>query len=129
MSEYKTYAQRGAAVLLKLGLTTNEVQAVPAPLVPQDRTYTSAVALRNWLREHNLKPARLHLMSEGPHARRSWLLFEKAFGRDVVVGITSVPAAGYDPKRWWRTSLGVRGVISEALAYGYARFLFWPGKD
>ena len=129
LSEYKTAAQRGAAVLVKLGLSTNEVQAVPAPLVQQDRTYTSAVTLRKWLREHSVQPAQLHLISEGPHARRSWLLFEKAFGREVTIGVTAVPAEGYDPKRWWRSSLGVRGVIGEALAYGYARFLFWPGKE
>jgi len=129
LSEYKTYAQRGAAVLVKLGLSTNDVQAVPAPLVRQDRTYTSAVALKTWLRAHDLKPARLQLVSEGLHARRSWLLFEKAFGKEVTVGVISVPAEGYDPKLWWRSSLGVRGVISEALAYGYARVLFWPRKE
>jgi hypothetical protein len=129
LSEYKTYAERGAAVLLKLGLTTNEVQAVPAPLIRQDRTYMSAVTLRKWLLEHGASPTRLHLMTEGPHARRSWLLFEKAFGGGVSVGITAIPVRDYDPKHWWRSSAGVRGVIGEALAYAYARLLFWPGAE
>src|ERR1041384_2949097 len=31
LSEYRTYAERGAASLTKMGLATNEVQAVPAP--------------------------------------------------------------------------------------------------
>src|ERR1043165_4414 len=74
LSEYKTYAEGGAATLLKLGLPANSVQAVPSGWVMQDRTYTAAVALRDWLRQHGIQPTKIHLMSEGPHARRSRLL-------------------------------------------------------
>ncbi len=131
LSQYHTYAELGAATLLKLGLNSNSVVAVPAPLVPQDRTFTAAVALRNWLRAHGVAPTKIQLLSEGPHARRSRLLFEKAMGKEVAVGITSIecPQAEYDPRAWWRTSLGVRGVIDEAVAYGYARFLFRATKE
>lgn len=124
LSEYKTYAQLGAAVLLKLGMDTNAVQAVPAPWIRQDRTYTGAVFLREWLRGHGRAVSEIHLMSQGLHARRSRLLFEKAFGRGVKVGITSIPSREYDPRHWWRYSAGVRGVVDEAIAYVYARFLF-----
>src|SRR4051812_40801549 len=43
LSEYKSFAELGTATLEKIGLGTNEVQAVPAPLVQQDRTYNSAI--------------------------------------------------------------------------------------
>ena len=46
MSEFKTYAELGASVLIKFGLRTNVVQAVPTPNVVQDRTYTSAITLK-----------------------------------------------------------------------------------
>ncbi|HYG33673.1 MAG TPA: ElyC/SanA/YdcF family protein, partial [Clostridia bacterium] len=108
LSEYGTYAEVGAATLVILGLHTNEVQAVPAPLVRQDRTYTAARALRNWLREHNIQCTQVHLITEGPHARRSRLLFQKALNSDCTVGVTAVPVRGYDPQRWWRSSGGVR---------------------
>src|SRR5438876_293079 len=52
LSEYRTYAELGAATIAKLGLGTNVVQPVPAPLVLQDRTFASAVALKHWLRGH-----------------------------------------------------------------------------
>jgi uncharacterized SAM-binding protein YcdF (DUF218 family) len=126
LSEYKTYAQLGGAVLLKLGISTNELQVVPAPWVRQDRTYTAAVSLADWLRTAGVHPATVHLISEDTHARRSWLLYEKALGHGVQVGVTAVPPRDYDPHRWWRSSLGVRSVIGETLAYSYARFLFWP---
>lgn len=126
LSEYKTYAQRGTAILLKLGLTTNEVQAVPCGPVRKDRTYAAAVALGDYLRENGGIPDRVHLITEGPHARRSRLLLQMALGREAEVGVTAIPIPDYDPDRWWDSSAGVRGVIGEAIAYGYARFLFRP---
>jgi len=129
LSEYKTYAERGTAVLVKLGLTTNEVQAVPAPLVRADRTYTAALSLRRWAADHNLVLNSLHLMSEGPHTRRSRLVFEKALGPKTCVGVTAISVRDYDAEHWWRSSAGVRGVVGEFLAYLYARFLFYPAKQ
>jgi hypothetical protein len=122
--EYKTLAELSAATLLKLGLSTNEVQAVPAAWVRQDRTYTAAVTLKKWWRDHGLAPTIVNLMSGGPHARRSRLLFEKALGPGVKVGVISVPDRNYDPQHWWRSSPGFRIITGEALAYGYARVLF-----
>jgi len=129
LSEYRTYAERGAAVLLKWGLTTNEVQAVPAPDVMQDRTYTAAVSLAKWLREHHLAPTGVQLVSVGPHARRSRLLYQMALGPGVHVGVIAVPDKDYDPERWWRYSAGVRGVIDESVAYIYAKFFFHPPPE
>lgn len=129
LSEYKTYAELAAATLLKLGLSTNAVQAVPAPFVPQDRTYTSAVYLRRWLHEHGVSPAKFNLLTLGPHARRSRLLFEKALGKRAIVGVIVVPVRDYEPRRWWRSSQGFRSVTGEALAYGYVRFIFRAPKE
>jgi hypothetical protein len=126
LSEYKTFAQRGAATLLKLGLTTNDVQAVPAGLVMRDRTYNCAVFLRQWLLDHHETPARFNLMTVGAHARRSRLLFQKALGQEAVVGVVAIEDDAYDAKHWWHYSAGVRTITSEAIAYLYARFLFHP---
>jgi hypothetical protein len=124
LSEYKTYAELGTATLLKLGMSTNEVEAVPAPRVHRDRTYASAVALRKWFAEHGLAPNKLNLMTGGPHARRSRLLFTKALGKDVSVGVVAMRTSEYDPQHWWRSSQGFRLVTGEAIAYAYARVLF-----
>lgn len=126
LSEYKTYAELAAATLVKRGLATNMVQAVPSSLVIQDRTYTSAVSLKKWFESHHLAVSRVHLMTEGPHARRSRLLFQKALGKKIKVGITAIPLRDYDPQHWWRSSAGVRAVIDESIAYVYARLFFHP---
>jgi len=124
LSEYRTYAELGAATLLKLGMPTNAVQAVPAPRVNRDRTYASAVTLRQWFADHGMTPDKINLMSGGPHARRSRLLFQKAFGSGVTIGVIAGPVSEYDPRHWWRSSQGFRVVTSEAIAYLYARVLF-----
>ena len=129
LSQYKSYAELGAARLIKIGIDSNAVQAVPAPKVLQDRTYVAALTLKHWFLEHGIKPQKIHLISEGPHCRRSRLLYQEAMGKDVIIGVTSIPSEDYDEAHWWRYSAGVRNVIGEGLAYIYARFLFHPPKD
>jgi len=129
LSEYRTYAELGAAVVTKLGLATNEVHAVPAPDVRQDRTYASAVALKRWMnREGRTVPA-LTVVSVGAHARRTRLLYERAFGAGTEIGIIAVPDREYEPHRWWASSSGVRDVVDETVAYLYARFIFRAPKE
>ncbi|HOX56722.1 MAG TPA: YdcF family protein [Candidatus Paceibacterota bacterium] len=129
LTDYTNYAHVGVAVLLKLGLSTNEVQALPCTDVQRDRTYNTAVCLKHWLREQGLVRTRVNLITVGPHARRSRLVFEKALGRGVTVGIQAAPVIGYDPARWWQSSAGVRHVTGELIAYAYARLLFHPPAE
>jgi hypothetical protein len=124
LSEYRTFAELGAATLVRLGLDTNAVQAVPAPRVRLDRTYASALALKNWLGSHGVVETNLNVISLGPHSRRSRLLFEKALGKDYKVGIIAIENQEYDAKQWWASSAGVRSMLDEIIAYLYTRLSF-----
>ena len=64
------------------------------------------------------------VVTEDVHARRTWLLFQEAFGKGIKVGIIAVPNPDYDADHWWRSSEGFREVIGEAVAYAYAKLLF-----
>jgi uncharacterized SAM-binding protein YcdF (DUF218 family) len=116
----------GAELLKKYAVPPAYVQMVPAHEVGRDRTYTSAVALRNWFQTHGLKIHSFTIYTEDAHARRTRLLFQKAFGPEVTVGVIAIPDPDYDPAHWWRYSEGVRTVLGESIAYLYARFLFHP---
>jgi hypothetical protein len=129
LSEYRNYAELGAAILLKFGLSTNVVQPVPTPDTRRDRTYAMARSVDRWMREHGMTPAKVNLMTLGPHARRSRLLFQWAMGKGVTVGVTAIPSRNFDPAHWWRSSYGARAMISETVAYAYARCLFHPGDQ
>ncbi len=129
LSDYKNYAYIGAASLVKLGLSTNDVQAVPTGAIRRDRTYAMALTLKHWLREHGAAPTKVNVMTGGPHARRSRLMFEKAMGKDVTVGVIAIPDQDYAGRHWWHSSQGVRSVIDETIAYAYARLLFYPPDE
>ncbi len=129
LSEYKNYANMGAATLVKLGMSTNDVQPVPTEFTRRDRTYAMALSLKACLRQQQPTPTKVNLITEGPHARRSRLMFEKALGGGFTVGVLALPGRDYDERSWWHSSQGVRTVIGEALAYAYARLLFHPRED
>ena len=102
---------------------------VPTRVQTRDRTYSSAVELRRWFEAHHNVPKTLTVATLGPHARRTRLLYEEAFGSQTKIGIISIPDREYDRRRWWRYSEGVKEMISEGAAYLYARFLFQPGAQ
>lgn len=126
INDYNTEAAAGADLLSIAGIPNNCLQMVPSHVWNRNRTYYSAVALRDWFRAHHVQIHSMNVLTEEAHARRTWLLFQEAFGNDVRVGIISVPNPDYDAKHWWRYSDGVRDVIGEAIAYLYAKFFFWP---
>jgi hypothetical protein len=47
-------------------------------------------------------------------------------GDNVQVGVISVRNPDYDARRWWLYSEGAREVVSEVIAYLYARIFFHP---
>jgi len=126
INDYNTSASVGADLLRKNGLPNESLQMVPSRVMDHDRTYGSVIALQNWFREHNMPVRCINVLTENVHARRSRLLFSKALGDGMSVGIIAIPNPDYDGRRWWRYSEGVKDVGSEAIAYLYARFLFHP---
>jgi hypothetical protein len=71
----------------------------------------------------------LDVLSWDAHARRTQLLYQKALGDNVLVGIVAAGNPEYNANEWWTSSAGVRTVIGETLAYLYARFLFYPHES
>jgi len=122
-------ASNAAARLKWLGLEPQFVRAAPSPVKYRDRTFASAAALKQWFETNHESVNSFNLVTLGPHARRSRLLFEKAFQGTMRVGIISIQNREYDPHRWWKSSEGVKETISEALAYCYARLFFVPAEE
>ena len=124
VNDYQTSASVGADLLKQVGVPAELVQMVPSHVIGRDRTYSSAAALREWLRDHNLRPRAINIVTEGAHARRTRLLFQRALGPNVAVGVISIPSPDFDAKRWWYYSEGVEDVIEEGIGYLYAITLF-----
>ena len=127
-NDFMTSASVGADLLKKAGVPEQSLQMVPSRVMDRDRTYGSAVALRNWFRHHNMVVSGINVVTEDVHARRTRLLFQKALGKKVQVGIIAVANADYPANKWWHYSQGLKNVVSEFAAYLYARFLFFPSE-
>jgi hypothetical protein len=123
-----TFADWGVSKLIRLGVPTNLIQRVPSWVEQKDRTYYSAVAVRDWFSANHIPIKRMDVFTEGAHARRTRLLYEKAFGDEVQIGIIAAVDPEFDPSHWWQSSEGVREVIGEGIAYLYARILFHPSR-
>lgn len=129
VNDFQTAASVGADLLKKEGIRAEVVQMVPTRVIGRDRTYSSAIALREWLRRHDLRVGSVNIVTEGAHARRTRLLFQEAMGRDVEVGVISVPSPDFDATHWWYYSEGVQAILEEGLGYLYAKFLFYPQEN
>jgi hypothetical protein len=127
-SEFGSFAEFGAATAVKLGFDSGKVHAAPSPETRQDRTYLSAASVREWLRQRGPIPARINVVSLGPHARRTRLLYKAAFAGVADVGVIAVDDRAFEGRRWWTSSPGFRSVTGELIAYGYARLLFRAPK-
>jgi hypothetical protein len=110
--------------LVKNGVPEERVAKVVTVSVFKDRTYHSALGAKEWLATNNIAISGINVATVGPHARRSRLLYKRAFGPDVPLGIISLSPRSYNRHRWWTYSEGVREMIGEIIAFVYARFLF-----
>ncbi len=118
---FATYADATAVRLLRAGVESNRVTAVPAPRARTDRTWASAMALSRYLDERGERKGAFVLATHAPHARRSGFLFKEALGGGCTVEVLAITPANYDRRTWWRCSDGFKTVIFELLAYPYAR--------
>ena len=125
---FATYAERAASLARGFGLPEAELAVVPAPASAQERTFRSAVSVRQWVEASGTAMDSLDVYSWGPHARRSRWLYQRAFGDAVAVGVIASAPRSFDSDAWWRSSDGARAVLSELAAWLWARMFFEPGQ-
>ena len=114
----------GGEKLIRFGVPSDLVVTTSSDEAQRDRTFHAAMAVKRWLQDQGFRTASIDVVTIGPHARRSRLLYESALGSEVNVGIIAVEDPRFDPKHWWRSSVGVRTVIDESIAYLYVRVFF-----
>jgi hypothetical protein len=111
-------------LLVSDGLPDGKLTTLFPNVARKDRTYHSALVVKEWAATQHLPIDALNVATPGPHARRSRLLYEKAFGPKVKIGVIALRMPEYDPAHWWQTSDGFREVTGEMIAYVYARIFF-----
>lgn len=124
-SPFASYAER-AAHRLRQRLPALRIDAVPTPRTAQDRSYASAVWVRDWARQHAVPVETIDVYSLGAHARRSRMVYRLAFGETTRVGIIAGRPHDNDVERWWTTSEAAKGVLGETLSLAWTQCCFRP---
>ncbi len=126
-SKYGNYAQMAADYLIQHGVPRELILVVPAPPSAQERTFLSAVMLRESAQRLGIKLDAIDVYSSGAHARRSRLLYQLALGKRIRVGVLAARPEDYDPEAWWRTSNGVESIVFQTIGLLWVKCFFWPG--
>lgn len=126
--DYASYAEKAAVFLVRQGLNKQLVKAVPAPASAQNRTFLSAVMVRDWLTREYPQINQFDVVSLGVHARRTQQLYQTAFNDTTSIGIYAVNTKRYRIDQWWKTTEGLKAVLAEVLGIGYNLCCFDPGE-
>ena len=123
---WSNYADKSANYFVTHGLAAAKIVSIPSPASAQNRTYLSAVMVRDWFAKKSIKVNELDVFSQGVHSRRTRFLYELALPASSI-GIYASEPEGYQLPSWWGTSQGAKTVITEAIGFIWTICFFEPG--
>jgi hypothetical protein len=118
--ERSSSAILAANQLEDLGVERRFIVALSVPEVARHRTFTSALAVKEWLKRSEVRTKGINVFTIGPHARKSLVLFTRALGTAYSVGVIAGADEDYDPARWWMSPKGIYVISRKLLGYLYA---------
>ena len=113
-------------ILSEKDITNCKLDKAPARNVKRDRTFTSALELKKWFIKNRIYPEKINIISFSCHARRTWIMYKKAFVGFADIGIITIDDNTYDYNKWYKNSKGVRMILSESIGYIYSTVFFHP---
>jgi hypothetical protein len=91
VNSFSSYAQLARSRLLSLGIDSSMVIAIAGKRVKINRTLTSALAFRDWLKTSDIEVKGINIISMGTHGRRTWMTYNKILDKSYNIGIISLP--------------------------------------
>lgn len=110
-------------MLLSLGIDSAKIIAVPGKKVKINRTLSSALAFRDWSKMAGVNINGINIISLGPHARRTWMTYNKILDKKFKIGIISIPDDNLEQTSGIRKSFKT---LRELLGLVYYWFLLIP---
>jgi uncharacterized SAM-binding protein YcdF (DUF218 family) len=122
-----SYAEGAQKQLLRLGVPAGKVVSAPPKETEARRTYRSALMVKETLDSLDGQPKSINVFTLGPHARRSWLVFQKACGPETSVGIIGWEPPVYNAKSWWHSSERAIDLLVQTVGF-FFEYLFNSGR-
>lgn len=108
--------------LISMGIDSNSVISITGEKVKINRTLTSALAFRDWIRKSGIEVTGINIISAGTHARRTWMTFNKVLDNNYRIGIISLPDYKHDRSE----KIKALKTIRETIAYIYYNIILIP---
>lgn len=112
------YAEEAEKLLLRLGVPADRIVLAAAPDSNSQRTFSTAIAVREALASQHLKIESADVFTLGVHARRSRLVFAKTLA-GVDVGVIAWHPKSYSSGRWWQSSERAADLVKETVGYTF----------
>lgn len=122
-----TYAEGAQKQLIRLGVPAEKVIAAPAQETERQRTYASALAVKAALDISGIRAKSINIFTIGAHARRSQLVYEKAYGPETEIGVIAWEPPGYASTQWWHSSERAIDLLIQTVGFFY-EFLLNSGR-
>jgi uncharacterized SAM-binding protein YcdF (DUF218 family) len=117
--ESPNYAEIAEQELLRAGVPEDRILVAPTGKIERQRTYESALAAWQALRNKDLHPKILNVFTLGPHARRSRLVYAKVYQPETRVGIIAFVPPSYTSEPWWRSRARTKCFLKEIVGYPF----------
>jgi hypothetical protein len=126
---YLNYSERAAAYMKSIGFPNDKIIVVSSPYSAQERTFLSAVMVREWFFSENIEVHSLDVFSGDVHSRRTRSLYQIAFDDEVNIGILASKPNDFDLSRWWQSSDAATSVLKELTGLIFMKCCFNPGAE
>lgn len=117
------YAEMATKELRRLGVPAEQVLPARAREIESQRTFEAAVATWNALQTAGIRPKAINVLTRGPHARRSRLVYARVFGADTKVGVISWTPESEVKTPWWGSSDRASDLLKESVGYPFELLL------
>ncbi len=115
-----TPADRAARYLTAKGVAPGLVQVLNVPYVETHRTYSSALAVRQWQQQEFPGIHSLDVFTKSIHTRKSTLQYRKVFPEPIGVGSIAGQAEPFPRSHWWLSRRGIFLIVKNTAGYLYA---------
>ena len=104
-------------LLLQLGVPSEKVIKAPAPDASSQRTFVMALAVRDKLIAHGLRPITINVFTKAAHARRSRLVYAKVQQPGTKIGVIAWIPQNERSGPWWKSSSRALTLLKESVGY------------
>jgi hypothetical protein len=115
----RNYAEIAGEELIRSGIPKDRLIIAPTGEIERERTFKSAVAAWQALQHRGIHTEDINVLTLGPHARRSRLVYAKVFAPAAHVGVIAWTPSDYETGPWWQSRGRTKCFLKEIVGYPF----------